>query len=196
MSKSLMVILVMARGQIPLCLMKMMMIFKLKKNWLHTLEMNWSKKKPNFSCWNNYMLHKMMSKVAPNFKEENVEKVQTQGASYQPVKSFMQLPPKKGQNLPPPTTFEGLNSSSNFYFPSTQGVPGQPRLLSKGSSNAQSQSSNSGSSKITLIFIDFVCDCSVKFLPSSFPGSSVFLLRERKRGDLGARLNFLSSKVQ
>ena len=31
MSKSLMVILVMARGQIPLCLMKMMTIFKLKK---------------------------------------------------------------------------------------------------------------------------------------------------------------------
>ena len=195
MSKSPMVILVMARGQIPLCLMKMMMIFKLKKNWLHTLEMNWSKKKPNFSCWNNYMLHKMMSKVAPNFKKKMWRRYK-QGASSQPVKSSMQLPPKKGQNLPPPPPLKASAVLTISTFHPPRDVPGQPRLLPKGSSNAQSQSSNSGSSKITLILINFVCDYSGKFLPSSFPGSSVFLPRERKRGDLGARLNFLSSEVQ
>ena len=106
----------------------------------------------------------------------------------------MQLPPKKGQNLPPlpPLKASTVLAISTFHPP--RDVLGQPRLLPKGSSNAQS--SNSGSSKITLILINFVCDYSVKFLPSSFPGSSVFLPRERKRGDLGARLNFLSSKVQ
>ena len=135
-------------------------------------------------------------KGSSKFQKENVEKVQTQGASSQPVKSSMQLPPKKGQNLPPPPPLKASTVLATSTFHPPRDVPGQPRLLPKGSSNAQSQSSNSGSSKITLIFIDFVCDCSVKFLPSSFPGSSVFLLRERKRGDLGARLNFLSSKVQ
>ena len=135
-------------------------------------------------------------KGSSKFQKENVEKVQTQGASSQPVKSSMQLPPKKGQNLPPPPPLKASAVLAISTFHPPRDVPGQPRLLPKGSSNAQLQSSNSGSSKITLIFIDFVCDCSVKFLPSSFPGSSVFLLRERKRGDLGARLNFLSSKVQ
>ncbi|RMX58327.1 hypothetical protein pdam_00000065 [Pocillopora damicornis] len=86
-------------------------------------------------------------KGSSKFQKENMEKVQTQGASSQPVKSSMQLPPKKGQNLPPPPPLKASTVLATSTFHPPRDVPGQPRLLPKGSSNAQSQSSNSGSSK-------------------------------------------------
>ena len=58
-------------------------------------------------------------KGSSKFQKENVEKVQTQGASSQPVKSSMQLPPKKGQNLPPPPPLKASTvlAISTFHPP-------------------------------------------------------------------------------
>lgn len=70
-------------------------------------------------------------KGSSKFQKENVEKVQTQGVSSQPVKSSMQLPPKKGQNLPPlpPLKASTVLAISTFHPP--RDVLGQPRLLPK-----------------------------------------------------------------
>lgn len=94
-------------------------------------------------------LHAAQNDVKGNskFQKENVEKAPTQAAAPQPVKSSMQLPPKKGQNLPPPPPLKASTVLASSTFHPPRDVQGQPRLLPKGSGTAQAQSSNSGSSK-------------------------------------------------
>ena len=98
-------------------------------------------------------LHAAQNDVKSNSrqqKENVVEKSQPQAAvpqGNQPVKSSMQLLPKKGQNLPPPPPLKASTVLASSTFHPPRDVPVQPRLLPKGSSTAQSQPSNTGSSK-------------------------------------------------
>ncbi|XP_078370212.1 uncharacterized protein LOC144653951 [Oculina patagonica] len=98
-------------------------------------------------------LHAAQNDVKGNsklLKENVVEKAPTQTAapqSNQSAKSSMQLPSKKGQNLPPPPPLKASTVLASSTFHPPRDVTGQPRLLPKGSSTAQAQSSNTGSSK-------------------------------------------------
>lgn len=98
-------------------------------------------------------LHAAQNDVKGNSKlqkENVVEKTSAQAAalpSNQPVKSAMQLPPRKGQNLPPPPPLKASTVLASSTFHPPRDVPGQPRILPKGNGTAQAQSPNTGSSK-------------------------------------------------
>ena len=98
-------------------------------------------------------LHAAQNDVKGNSKlqkENVVEKAPALSAAPQSnpsVKSTMQLPRKKGQNLPPPPPLKASTVLASSTFHPPRDVAGQPRLLPKGSSTAQAQSSNTGSSK-------------------------------------------------
>ena len=83
-------------------------------------------------------------------KENVVEKTLAPAAASQsnhPVKPSMQLPQKKGQNLPPPPPLKASTVLASSTFHPPRDVSGQPRLLPKGSNTVQTPPSNSGSTK-------------------------------------------------
>lgn len=94
-------------------------------------------------------LHAAQNDVKGNSKlqkENVVEKVSVPAAAPS-VKSSVQLPPKKGQNLPPPPPLKASTVLASSTFHPPRDVPGQPRLLPKGGGTTQAPSTNTASSK-------------------------------------------------
>lgn len=91
-------------------------------------------------------LHAAQNDVKSNSKpqKENVEKLPVPAATlHSNVKSSSQLPPKKGQNLPPPPPLKASTVLASSTFHPPRDVPGQPRLLPKGSGGTQGLSQGS-----------------------------------------------------
>lgn len=93
-------------------------------------------------------LHAAQNDVKANSKvqKENVmEKSVT--APQSNVKSSAQMPPKKGQNLPPPPPLKASTVLASSTFHPPRDVPGQPRLLPKGSGGTQGPPATTAAAK-------------------------------------------------
>lgn len=94
-------------------------------------------------------LHAAQNDVKGNSKlqKENVSEKSLTTAPQSNLKSSTQMPPKKGLNLPPPPPLKASTVLASSTFHPPRDVPGQPRLLPKGSGGPQEPPSNTGATK-------------------------------------------------